>query len=173
MKKRSFFERLSGSMPAGNDFDTFDDDLQQPFQQQAVPRKQPMMAGAQPQPFAQTVHEEAPEPAPQGQLPVDVYQTPNEIIIRTFIAGVRPEEMNVSISRDMVVIEGSREERTQVSDQDYFHRELFWGSFAKTVLLPQEIDVDASTATAKDGLLTIVLPKLDKARQTKLRVKTG
>lgn len=171
MKKRSFFERLSGSIPAGDDFDAFDDDLQQPFQQQAVPRRQ-VTVGAQPQSFPQPAHEEVPE-APQGQLPVDVYQTPNEIVIRTFIAGVRPEEMNVSISRDMVVIEGSREERTVVSDEDYFHRELFWGSFAKTVLLPQEIDVDASSATAKDGLLTIILPKLDKARQTKLRVKTG
>jgi len=102
-----------------------------------------------------------------------VYQTPSEIIIRTFIAGVRPDEMNVSISRDMVVIEGSREERSTVTENDYFHHELFWGSFARTILLPQEIDVENSSAGAKDGLLTIILPKLDKARQTKLRIKTG
>jgi HSP20 family protein len=174
MKKRSFFERLSGAMPAGEDFDTFDDDFREPFQQQAIPRKQAVSSAAESQSFPTITHEEVHEQAaPQGQLPVDVYQTPNEIIIRTFVAGVRPEEMNVSISRDMVVIDGSREERTTATDEDYFHRELFWGSFSKTVLLPQEIDVDNSSATAKDGLLTIILPKLDKARQTKLRVKTG
>jgi HSP20 family protein len=109
----------------------------------------------------------------EGQLPVDVYQTPGEIVIRTFIAGVRPDEMNVSISRDMVTIEGSREERSTVTENDYFHHELFWGSFARTILLPQEIDVENSSAGAKDGLLTIILPKLDKARQTKLRIKAN
>ena len=88
-------------------------------------------------------------------------------------AGVRADEMNVSISRDMVVIEGTREERDQVQDGDYFTRELFWGSFARTILLPEEIDVDASVASAKDGFLTITMPKLDKKRQTKLRVKAG
>lgn len=73
----------------------------------------------------------------------------------------------------MVVIEGSRDERDSVTDSDYFTRELFWGSFSRTILLPQEVDVDNSSAGAKDGLLSLILPKLDKARQTKLRVKAG
>jgi HSP20 family protein len=102
-----------------------------------------------------------------------VYQTPSEIVIRTFIAGVRPDEINLSISRDMVVIEGSRAERESIADTEYFNRELFWGSFSRTILLPQEVDVDNSSASAKDGLLTLILPKLDKAKQTKLRVKAG
>ena len=89
------------------------------------------------------------------------------------LAGVRPDELNISISRDMVEIGGNRSEREQVSEPDYFTRELFWGSFSRTILLPQEVDVEACSANAKDGLLTIILPKLDKARQTKLRVKAG
>lgn len=164
MKKRSFFERLSGSIPTADDFDAFDDE----YVQQPAPRRMQVGAQAAPQAFAR---EE--EPVSEGQLPVDVYQTPNEIVIRCFTAGVRPDEMNVSISRDMVVIEGAREERDQVSDNDYFNRELFWGTFSRTILLPQEIDVDAASAGSKDGLLTLVLPKLDKARQTKLRIKAG
>lgn len=155
MKKRSLFERLSGG---GDDFDSFDDEPRQVTRKPVTP--------------ATPVAREAEEPA-DGQLPVDVYQTPNEIIIRTFIAGVRADEMNVSISRDMVVIEGAREEHEQVTDSDFFIRELFWGSFARTILLPEEIDVDASTANAKDGFLTITMPKLDKKRQTKLRVKSS
>jgi HSP20 family protein len=157
-KKRSFFDKLAGSLPA-DDFDAYDDEPKAPGVRRVAP-------------VEETYHHEEERDA-EGQLPVDVYQTQNEIVIRAFVAGVRPDEMNVSISRDMVEIDGSRDERDQVTDTDYFNRELFWGSFARTILLPQEVDVDAATAGAKDGLLTIVLPKLDKSRQTKLRVKAG
>lgn len=160
MKKRSFFQKLTGGVPLADDYDDFEDE--------APAAKLPGRdLGAN---KVMSYGEEEPS---EGQLPIDMYQTPDEIIIRTFTAGVRPDEMNVSISRDMVVIEGSREEREQVVDSNYFSRELFWGSFTRTILLPEEVDVDASTATAKDGLLTLVLPKLDKARQTKLRVRVG
>jgi HSP20 family molecular chaperone IbpA len=185
IKKRSFFERLSGGVPAGDEYDSFDEDFlpQTPSRRVLPPQTQghfqnsqvqistptPQMAqAATAQPHTAFFEEEPME----GQLPVDVYQTPSEIILRTFIAGVRPDEMNVSISRDMVTIEGSREERATVTESDYFHHELFWGSFTRTILLPQEIDVENSSAGAKDGLLTIILPKLDKARQTKLRIKS-
>lgn len=157
MKKRSLFERLSGG---ADDFDSFDDEVRAPAVRKQVTAATPVARET----------EEAPA---DGQLPVDVYQTANEIVIRTFIAGVRADEMNVSISRDMVVIEGAREEHEQITDSDFFIRELFWGSFARTILLPEEIDVDASVASAKDGFLTITMPKLDKKRQTKLRVKAG
>jgi HSP20 family molecular chaperone IbpA len=168
MKKRSFFDRLSGSLPVQDEYDAFDDDAQQayPIRRSSAPQQMPM------QPSYAPAADYEPEP-PEGQLPVDVYQTPNEIVIRAFIAGVRPDDINLSITRDMVVIDGTRDERTQIDEEDYFRRELFWGSFSTTVLLPEEIDVDNSTASAKDGLLSITLPKLDKARQTKLKVKAG
>lgn len=184
-KKRSFFERLSGSLPVNEEFDTFDDDDTAPrtvYQQRDLRSLSPQAQqssnlsgsmGVVPQPQVQTAYLHPEDEPAEGQLPVDVYQTPSEIIIRTFIAGVRPDEMSVSISRDMVTIEGSREERATVSENDYFHHELFWGSFARTILLPQEVDVENSSAGAKDGLLTIILPKLDKAKQTKLRIKAG
>ena len=165
MKKRSFFDRLSGSAPMDDRYDAFDDDLL-PMQ---GGMQTPVQVGVPARSLANVIEDDQSE----GQLPVDVYQTPNEIVIRAFVAGVRPDELNVSISRDMVVIEGSRDERDSVVDSDYFTRELFWGSFSRTILLPQEVDVDNSSAGAKDGLLSIILPKLDKARQTKLRVKAG
>ncbi|MBU1293004.1 Hsp20/alpha crystallin family protein [Patescibacteria group bacterium] len=168
MKKRSFFDRLSGSAPMDDQYDGFDDDL--PMQSgMQTPVRASVSSDVPSRSILTTVEEEHSD----GQLPVDVYQTPNEIVIRAFVAGVRPDELNVSISRDMVVIEGSRDERDSIVDSDYFTRELFWGSFSRTILLPQEVDVDNSSAGAKDGLLSIILPKLDKARQTKLRVKAG
>ena len=161
--KRSFFDRLSGTVSVGDTFDEFDD-------ANKMPAAQPMAATAIGKAPARR---NDPALSGEGQLPVDVHQTPSEIIVRAFVAGVRPDELSISISRDMIVIEGSRMEREQVSEPDYFTRELFWGSFTRTILLPQEVDVDNSVASAKDGLLTLILPKLDKARQTKLRVKVG
>ncbi|MBP6860408.1 MAG: Hsp20/alpha crystallin family protein [Candidatus Pacebacteria bacterium] len=165
-KKRSFFERLSGASQA-SDYDSFDDDLPT----ERVRRDNaPVSAAAA---AARSAIYEDDSAATEGQLPVDVYQTASDIVIRAFVAGVRADDLNVSISRDMVVIEGSREERDQVMDADYFTRELFWGSFSRTILLPQEIDVENSSANAKEGLLSIVLPKHDKAKQTKLKVRVG
>ena len=167
-KKPSFFERLSGSASSGDAFDAFDEEL--PIATSPVrekPRTQTSTATTRPAPL------EDDQPNSEGQLPVDVHQTPSDIIIRAFVAGVRPDELSISISRDMVEIEGSRMEREQITGSDYFTRELFWGSFSRTIMLPQEVDVESSSASAKDGLLTIILPKLDKAKQTKLRVKAG
>jgi len=161
-KKRSFFERLSGSVSAG-DYDPFEDDPR--IESQPVMRSTSVRTA--------TVVSVPEEETSEGQLPVDVYQTGNEIVIRAFVAGVRADELNVSISRDMVVIEGSREERDHIPEADYFTRELFWGGFSRSILLPQEIDVENSSAVAKDGLLTIVLPKHDKARQTKIKVRAN
>lgn len=166
--KRSFFDRLSGNTPADTSFDSFDEELPTvtiPTRKEA--RERASEVPARPAALDDDL------PGNEGQLPVDVHQTAGDIIIRAFVAGVRPDELSISISRDMVEIEGSRMERDQVVGPDYFTRELFWGSFSRTIMLPQEIDVEASSASAKDGLLTIILPKLDKARQTKLRVKAG
>lgn len=156
--KRSFFDRLSGNT-SDAELDSFDDEMPTGSRKETQVRPAPL-------------DEELPA-GDEGQLPVDVHQTGSDIVIRAFVAGVRPDELNISISRDRVEIAGSRMEREQVSGSDYFTRELFWGSFSRLIMLPQEIDVEASSASAKDGLLTIILPKLDKARQTKLRVKAG
>ena len=158
--KRSFFERLSGSATTDDPFDAFDDELP---------------AATTPARSEAAAHSILDDDAAKGagQLPVDVHQTQSDIIIRTFVAGVRPDELNISISRDRVEISGTRTEREEVAGPDYFAQELFWGSFSRAIMLPQEVDVEATSASAKDGLLTIILPKLDKAKQTKLRVKAG
>ena len=107
----------------------------------------------------------------EGELTVDVYQTPEMIVIKAMIAGVRPEDLDISITRDLITIKGKREEEKTAHDDDYFMRELYWGSFSRTITLPEEIDVDESEAIEKHGLLILKLPKLDKKRQSKLKVK--
>ena len=108
----------------------------------------------------------------EGQLTVDVFQTNTEIIIKTMVAGVRPDDLDVNITRDMVTIKGKREETAEIRDGDYFHKELYWGSFSRTIMLPEEIEVEGAEAIERHGLLTIKLPKIDKSKQNKLRVKS-
>lgn len=155
--KRSFFERLTGVRP------------ERPEREELAERKLSIKEEKNGR-GSQWVEEAAEE---DGQLTVDVYQTPDDIIIKTITAGVKPEELDISITRDMVTIHGHREEAHEVSEEDYFSRELYWGSFSRTVLLPQEVDVEGAEASEKHGLLTIRLPKLDKHRETKLKVKSN
>lgn len=111
------------------------------------------------------------EEAADAQLTVDVYQTPSEIVIQTMVAGVRPEDLDVDISRDMVTVKGTRHKHHEVSEDDFYSRELYWGSFSRSILLPQEIEVEKSEAGLKNGLLTIRLPKLNKEKKSTLKVK--
>lgn len=145
--KRSFFERLTGAVK-------LDDEMAETV----TPEK-----GIRP-----SIFEEEEE---EGQLTVDVYQSPTEIVVKTMVAGVKPEDLDVAITRDQVTIRGRREEDRTISSEDYFHRELYWGSFSRTIVLPEEIDVDEAEAVEKYGMLILHLPKLDKNKATKLKVR--
>jgi len=118
-------------------------------------------------------NEEWMEENEEGELAVDVFQSPENITVKAMIAGVKPDDLDVSISRDMVTIKGKRKEEQEVSGDDYFFRELYWGSFTRTILLPEEIEPEDAEATEKNGLLTIKLPKVDKKKVAKLRVKSS
>ena len=114
-----------------------------------------------------------PQEEPAGELAVDVYQTPTHIIIKAMIAGVNPDDLDVSITRDMVTIRGKRERHTEGNAGDFFFQELYWGAFSRTIVLPQEVEIEEADASEKHGLLTVRLPKLDKDRQAKLKVKSN
>jgi HSP20 family protein len=166
-QKQSFFQRLTGAVDIDDGYDdAYEDEI--PSRQMRETRER-----APQNQDDETGTEWMEEEATEGQLTVDVYQTPDEIVIRSIVAGVRPDDLDISISRDMVTVRGSREEHKEVSDDNYFHKELYWGSFSRTVLLPAEVEVEEASAQEKHGLLTIRLPKIDKEKQTKLKVKTG
>ncbi|HTK33165.1 MAG TPA: Hsp20/alpha crystallin family protein [Candidatus Paceibacterota bacterium] len=153
---RSFFERLTGTV-------RMDEETEMPVSKKATSSK----SDALPNVWNDEESEE------EGELTVDVYQTPDSIVIKSMIAGVRPEDLDVSITRDTVSIRGHREEEKMAKEDDYFARELYWGSFSRTIQLPEEIDVDEAEAVEKHGLLILKLPKLDKKRHSKLKVKTA
>src|SRR3989344_8252909 len=145
--KKSFFERLTGTVKIS------DDEIEEDGEMEDVEENKEKSFS---------------DDDSDGQLAVDVYQTQSDIIIKTMAAGIRPEDLDISITRDMITIKGNREDNSvNIDDEDYFHRELFWGSFSRVILLPQEIEIEEAEATERHGLLTIKLPKINKDRQTK------
>jgi HSP20 family protein len=145
-RKPSFFERLTGNVRV-NDDEVVDEEIDEVEETQDIPET-------------------------DGQLSIDMYQNEKTIIIKAMIAGVKAEDLDIDISREMVVIKGRREEAEGIAHGDYFFQELYWGSFARTLSLPEEIEVEEAEASEKHGLLTITLPKIDKSKKNKLKVKS-
>ena len=174
MKKRSFFERLAGNLR----FDDVDDDINMPEAPkkdikpvQQTPEKRQLQVNANPEFESRYPSTTAPVEE-VGELPVDVYETPTEIIIQTLIAGVMPENLSINITRDVVSVSGKREENKSISDENYHIRELYWGAFERTITLPDEVEIDSAEAIERHGMLVIKLPKVDKKRKAMLRIKS-
>lgn len=162
MKKPTFLERLTGSVEA----DEYDEVLDEEHE---FGEDDPVEEGYEEESEWHGQEQEEPQ---EGELPVDMYQTGDAIVIRALVAGVSPGDLDIAITRDMVTIKGLREEYQEAADDDYYHRELFWGSFSRTLLLPEEVLIDEAEAQEKHGMLEIRLPKVDKDRSTRLKVKS-
>jgi HSP20 family protein len=177
--KKSLFDWLTGGAGAEQDY-SFDDldsgpGFLPPQQTMGKKRLSPSTSSS---PRGRELEMDRPEEMPmeeamEGELSVDVYQTPTHIVIKAMIAGVRPEDLDVSITRDMVTIRGKREQHTEGSTGEFFFQELYWGSFSRTIVLPQEVEIEEAEAIEKHGLLVIRLPKMDKSRQAKLKVRSN
>ncbi len=107
----------------------------------------------------------------EGQLGIDLFETPIEVIVKTMIPGVRKEDIDISLSRDMLTIRGERKDEKTISDDDYHYRELYWGTFSRTVKLPHEVDIDKADASESQGMLTIRLPRVDRERKVGIKIK--
>jgi HSP20 family protein len=107
----------------------------------------------------------------EGQLSIDVYQTPEAIVVKSTIAGVKPEDIDISINNDMLTIRGRREMIDEVKDEDYLFRECYWGSFSRSIILPVEIEPERIEAFLENGVLTVVLPKAKVSKQISIKVK--
>lgn len=107
----------------------------------------------------------------EGQLNIDMYQTKDNVIIKSTIAGVRPEDIDITVANDMVTIKGARRKEETVSGDDYFYQECYWGNFSRSVIIPVDIDSESIEADLKDGILTVIIPKAAKAKTKKVKVK--
>jgi HSP20 family protein len=107
----------------------------------------------------------------EARLAVDVYETNNEIVVKTMTAGVKKEDLHISITRETLTIRGKRDNEPRAYQHTYHAQELYWGSFSRTIELPDEVDIELAMATEHHGLITIKLPKFDKKKQATLKVQ--
>lgn len=174
-QKRSFFERLTGAR-----------EVEQPaFREESVnvfsqDEDTPLVMNTEPSYMSPEPTWSAPAPAysagggdndAEGQLTIDVYQTENDIVIKSTIAGVKPEDLDVSINNDMVVIKGERKNEEVVDRGNYYYQECYWGGFSRSVLLPVDVIPEKADASLKNGILTIRLPKADTTKTKKIQVR--
>jgi len=179
-EKRSFFERLTGARkispgegrPSGYDYGNPPPSYTHNIQPQTSPG--PMDDYAVEPNMSQNIPAEQEESwagDSEGQLTIDVYQTDNDIVIKSTIAGVKPEDLDVSINNDMVTIRGDRKNEEKVESENYYYQECYWGMFSRSVILPVEVIADKAEATMKNGILTIRLPKADTTKSKKIQVR--
>lgn len=107
----------------------------------------------------------------EGQLSIDVYQTPDSIVVKSTIAGVRPEDIDISINNDLLTIRGRREMIERIREENYLYRECYWGSFSRSIILPVEVEAEKIEAYLENGVLTVALPKAKSAKQISIKVK--
>lgn len=164
--KRSFFERVTGATPI--DSNGRRDLSSMPIYTEDEEAEMIMSAG----PSQRNVYEEdAYSNDAEGQLTIDVYQTDNEVVIKSTIAGVKPEDLDVSINNDMVTVKGERKNEEVVSHENYYYQECYWGQFSRSVVLPVDILSEKAEASLKNGILTIRLPKADTTKVKKIQVR--
>ncbi len=106
----------------------------------------------------------------EGQLAIDIYQTETDLVIQSAIAGVKPQDLDISIESDIVLIKGKRMEPPENGKKNYFYQECYWGPFSRQIILPEEADPSRAKAELKDGLLIIRMPKIERMKKRKIEI---
>lgn len=165
--KQSFLDRLTGAIhPEGEESFEAEPTVNQKNYSENRIKEKPVIKEIPTMNKEKSWLEEA-----EGQLTIDVYQTSAEIVIKSTIAGVKPEDLDIAITNDMVTVKGRRSKDEEVSNDDYYYRECYWGNFSRSVILPVEVEAEKSKATLKNGILTIRLPKLERIKTKKIQVE--
>ncbi len=164
LKKRSFLERLTGSIRL--------DDEDELIENSVNSINKINLQGKDIEGLSDSEQDFNSEEEQEAELSLDIYQTENEIIVQTMIAGVHPDNLTINITRDSISIRGKREENQSINKENYFVQELYWGTFSRSISLPEEVNLEEAEAIEKHGLLIIKLPKIDKNRETKLKIKS-
>lgn len=95
----------------------------------------------------------------EGQLAIDVIETPEQILIRAAIAGVKEQDLDIHVNEDLVTIRGERHIDVLPTRATVHYEECFWGAFSRSVILPCRVKADEAEAALKNGILTITIPK--------------
>jgi len=108
----------------------------------------------------------------EGQLAIDVFQTDENVVVKAPIAGVKPEDLDVSVTDGVLTIKGQRTQEEKIRDENYFAQECYWGAFARSFTLPTGLDPENTAASLKNGVLTIKIPKEEKSKTRSIKIET-
>ena len=98
---------------------------------------------------------------PEGQLAIDVIETPTHLLVRSAIAGIQAEDLEITLTEDTLTIRGTRHQDTKPHRGEQIHiQECHWGTFSRSIILPAHVDADRVDAVFKRGILTITMKKM-------------
>jgi HSP20 family protein len=106
-------------------------------------------------------------------LPVDLYETEDELILKAATPGVKPDDIDITIQGDTLTIKGEQQEEREQKGARYHYRERRFGSFGRTITLPVAIQPDKVEATFEHGVLTLRMPKAESVRPRQIKIRAG
>lgn len=109
----------------------------------------------------------------EGQLAIDAFQTNDSVVVKAPIAGVKPQDLEISVTDEVLSVRGHRKQESQEDQDSYFVQECYWGSFSRSFVLPVPVDADKAQANLKDGILTVVIPKQEKSKTKIIKIAQG
>ena len=109
---------------------------------------------------------------PEGELVINVWQTPQEIVIQAPVAGIDAHDLEIILEDNVLKIKGERKMPARPKSADILLQECYWGVFTKEIVLPTEVNNSKITASTNDGILTIELLKKKQTISKKIPIKT-
>jgi HSP20 family protein len=104
-------------------------------------------------------------------LAVDMYENENEVVVKTAVPGIKPEDIDISVTRDILTIQGETKAEEKVEKANYVRQERRYGAFARHLSLPSTVIAEKATAKFEDGVLTLTLPKAEEAKPKTIKIK--
>lgn len=105
------------------------------------------------------------------EVATDMYETDSDVVIKAELPGVKPEEVDVSVTNNVLTIKGEHKEEREDKETNYWRKELRYGNFSRSLRLPTSVDSDKADAVFKNGVLTLTIPKTEEVKPKQIKVK--
>ena len=105
------------------------------------------------------------------QPAVDMYQTDTDVVVKASLAGMKSEDVDISVTGDVITLKGEHKEEHETSEENYFRKEMRYGSFTRSLPIPVPVNVDKAEAEFQDGVLTVKMPKTEESKPKTVKVK--
>ena len=112
-------------------------------------------------------------PSERRTVALDMYETEDVVVVKASVPGLKPEEIDVTISGDTLTIKGETKEETEEKRRSYIRQEHRYGAFSRSVTLPAGLQTDKAEASFEDGILTLTVPKAEEVKPKTIRIKTS